>query len=320
MFINKGPKILVFFITYRCNSRCIMCHIWEKQNTILEMDLEQIEKLFQDPLLRHSLEIINITGGEPTLHPGLREITEIILKNCLNLKRIDMPTNGIDTDMVIDKTEQILALLFPKQKVKLAVTVSLDGVDGIYERIRNIPDGFNKVKNTIIELKELSNLYPYVSLGLNTVITKDNYNHLKEILYFAKDSGLGINFTLGAISEIGVESIKMEERFRMKEEEKDVVLEFIVSLHKIGGISDKYASFLKNLLINKRRITDCSFRQKKAVLLEPDGHIYLCGNLKRFVLGNVLQDDFNKLWQNVRFSRQDWQICKKCESNCYLIE
>jgi len=314
----KGPKILVFFITYRCNSRCIMCHIWEKQNTVKEMNLEEIAKIFQDHLLKDSLEIINITGGEPTLRPDLREIIKILIQKCPNLKRIDMPTNGIDTDRVLDKTEQILALLFPEQKIRMTVTVSIDGINEIYERVRNVENGFERVKKTVVGLKELANLYPYMSLNINTVITKANYNHLEEILKFAKNFGLGINFTLGAISEIGVESIKKKDEFMMNEEEKKSVSNFIKTLNRDKIISGKYANFLINLLLKERRIFGCSFRQRRAVLLEPDGNIYLCGNFKKFLLGNVIYENFYNIWQNGIFTKRDWRICRRCESNCYF--
>ncbi|MCM8773921.1 MAG: radical SAM protein [Candidatus Omnitrophica bacterium] len=294
-----------------------MCHIWEKQNSVIEMDLQQIERLFQDPLLRNSLEIINLTGGEPTLRPDLQEIVKIILKNCSNLKRIDIPTNGINTDLVIDKIEQILAILFPTRKIELSVTVSIDGINGIYERVRNVPQGFNKVKQTIIGLKELANLYPYMSLGLNTVITKENYNYLIEILNFAQSIGLGLNFTLGAISEIGVESIKMRELFKLDEDKKEEVVKFIEILQNKNLISHRYAIFMRELLNNGRRILGCNFRQKRAVLLEPEGNLYLCGNFKKFFLGNVTQDNFAKIWQNDKFTKKDWLVCENCESNCY---
>ncbi|MCM8827127.1 MAG: radical SAM protein [Candidatus Omnitrophica bacterium] len=295
-----------------------MCHIWEKQNNVREMNLPQIERLFRDHLFRNSLEIINLTGGEPTLLADLREIVKIVLNNCLNLKRIDIPTNGINTDLVIDKIEQIGALLFPYQKVKLTITVSLDGINSIYEKVRNVPDGFKKVERTIKALKELTELYSFLSLALNTVITKENYNHLEEILDFAQGLGLSLNFTLGAISEIGVESVWLKERFILGKDQKKEVVTFINNLQRNRLISHRYAMFVKNLLIEGKRILNCSFRQKKAVLIEPNGDAYLCGNFKRFLLGNITQDNFSNLWRKRRFSWTDWKICKNCESNCYI--
>lgn len=84
-------------------------------------------------------------------------------------------------------------------------------------------------------------------------------------------------------------------------------------------VSNKYANFMKNSLRNGKRISSCSFRQRKAVLIEPDGNTYLCGNFNRFILGNTTKDDFSKIWLK-RFSRKDWRICRKCESNCYIFD
>ncbi len=76
------PKILIFFITYKCDSKCIMCSIWNKQSEYDELSISDIENLFNDQLLANNIERINLTGGEPTIYPYLLDAVKIFYKKC----------------------------------------------------------------------------------------------------------------------------------------------------------------------------------------------------------------------------------------------
>lgn len=318
--IRKGPRILVFFTSYKCNCRCIMCHIWEKQNEDNELTLKQIDKFFDNYLINNFVKIVNLTGGEPTLDERLEDIIKIILKKCKKIERIDIPTNGVDTQIVLDKLERILALLFPYQTIQLTVTVALDGIGGVHERIRGKTGIFEKVKITIKELKELTQIYSYFSLSLNTVTNKINYDKLDGIINFAEKQQLYLNFTPAAFSEIGVESVKANEDFRLSKDNKLHVIDSINRLEEIQDISNINKKFLINMLKNDKRIVDCVFRQRKAILIEPNGNLYLCGNFKSFRLGNIAEDNFSHIWRRAKLPKEWRNICSKCESNCYLNE
>ena len=317
-FFRVRPKILVFFVTFKCNSRCIMCHAWQKQNDSKDMSLEQIERVFSERSLNSDLAFINLTGGEPTLRQDLVEIVRTLLRHCPNLKRIDIPSNGIDSSLILDKTEQILSLLLPTD-VTLSVTVSVDGIGEVQERVRKVKGIFNNIETTLKGLKELESLYPNLSLGINTVVTKINYRFLDQVRDYASRNNLGINFTLGAISEIGVESIAMRDGFCLNREERKEILPFFEQLVKGGGISPVYGNFIIDFLKGRKRKQDCVFKKGRAFLLEPNGDTYMCGNFKCFKLGNIRDYGFAMISKNRK--KIPKQLCKKCltcESNCYL--
>lgn len=318
--IGAKPKIIVFFTSYKCNSRCVMCYSWQKQDRFPELSLGQIDRIFSDNNLSKHIEIVNITGGEPTLRKDLVDVIKIILERCKNLKRIDMPTNGIDTNMVLDKIEQILTLLLPTD-VKFCVTLSLDGVGETHEKIRRITGAFDKAEKTIYEIREMTTLWKNLYFGINATISRLNYDRLDEIRKFGLKTGIGINYTLGAVSEIGVESIKMKDEFALRNGENSKVAEFIEGLLKEDGIDKFYAKFMLQYLKTGRRKPVCVFKAKKSFLLEPDGSAYLCGNFKDFHIGNLLKISFSEAWKNAgRLKRSIWKRCSTCSSNCYIDE
>lgn len=298
-----------------------MCSIWKKQNKFTELSLDLVDEIFKDPFLNKNIEIINLTGGEPTLHPEFEKIVEIIVRNCPRLKRIDVPTNGIDTDKVVDRIERALAVIFPYSDVRLTVTVSLDGVGETHEKIRGVSGCFEKVVNTVKELKKLESLYHNFSLSLNTVINKINYDKLEQIRFFARENNIFLNYTLGAISEVGVESIQVKEGFYLDDEEKKrTVATFIKWVKENKEITPSYANFLINFLNTSKRKWGCVFKERKAVLLDADGKIYACGNYKKFYIGDITKNSFKEIWRSFKIPRNYWRICEKCESNCYWDE
>ncbi len=295
-----------------------MCYIWAKQDWFKEFSLTEIQNLFNEQLIRNNLEIINITGGEPTLHPGLIEIIKIILKNCIHLKRIDISTNGVNTLQIIDQIEQILTILLPTD-VKLTVSISLDGVGGVHEQVRGVPGIFDKIEQTIDGLKELILLYPFFSIGFNMTISKLNYFAIKEIREYAKQKDIGINFTLAAISEIGVESFHLRREFELDQKEKEIVISSLEELSQSQELNSSYIKFLLTWLKTNKRSGNCAFRNGKAFLLEPNGETYVCGNFRDGWVGNVTKEPFGKIYSRIPFTLKHLSHrCLTCASNCYM--
>ena len=64
----------ILAVTYRCNSRCIMCDTWKhpskKEEEIEPRDLETFPEVVR----------LNITGGEPFLRDDLSDILDVVKK------------------------------------------------------------------------------------------------------------------------------------------------------------------------------------------------------------------------------------------------
>lgn len=70
-------------ITYECNLKCVNCNRSSTQAPIKEgMTLDQINEFVRDSIsLCKKWELINILGGEPTIHKDFNEIVNLILNN-----------------------------------------------------------------------------------------------------------------------------------------------------------------------------------------------------------------------------------------------
>ena len=81
-------------VTDRCNFRCVYCMPeegmqWLKRDTILTFD--EIERIARVGV-ELGIEEVRLTGGEPTLRPGLPELVERLAR--LPLRSLSLTTNG----------------------------------------------------------------------------------------------------------------------------------------------------------------------------------------------------------------------------------
>jgi len=58
---KKYPKVIQLPITYKCNSRCVMCNIW-KMNKKNELSSEEFAKILKDEIFQ-KVEFVGINGG-----------------------------------------------------------------------------------------------------------------------------------------------------------------------------------------------------------------------------------------------------------------
>lgn len=89
-----GIHLPVFSITNDCNLNCPICFTYNRPDRKYYKSPSDMKRIIDHILDRkENIELINITGGEPTLHPDLPEI----IKVCQNerIARITMNTNGI---------------------------------------------------------------------------------------------------------------------------------------------------------------------------------------------------------------------------------
>jgi MoaA/NifB/PqqE/SkfB family radical SAM enzyme len=176
MFRHFGfPKLLplnlTVSLTYRCNSRCKTCNIYQKK--VSEFTLAEFEKTFKS--IGTIPFWLTMSGGEPFLRKDIVEICKSAYENC-RPKIINIPTNGILCDVILDKVDQITQ---NSPYAEIIVNLSIDEIGEKHDGIRNVKRNFEKVSETFNRLKKLSS--PNLTVGIHSVISKYNVKNFQKV-------------------------------------------------------------------------------------------------------------------------------------------
>ncbi|MFO0752762.1 MAG: radical SAM protein [Thermodesulfovibrionales bacterium] len=169
------PAQVTFGITNICNHRCPYCY---PKGRYAERDRAQMDTsrtlALLDEISDMGVKVIQITGaGEPSIHPGFREI----------VKKADR--TGLRSGFVMNGSGLSLS------DVDLFgcadwIRFSVDAATGAtYERIHGA-DSFHKVLSLI---ESLATRWPNALIGMSFVVTPDNYHEIFDAACLARSSG-----------------------------------------------------------------------------------------------------------------------------------
>ncbi|MGD0898296.1 MAG: radical SAM protein, partial [Thermoguttaceae bacterium] len=87
-------QLPVLSITNSCNLRCPICFTYNREDRTWHIPVEEMKRTV-DWIITASgrVDVINLTGGEPTLHPDLLEVLRVCRRP--EIGRITMNSNGV---------------------------------------------------------------------------------------------------------------------------------------------------------------------------------------------------------------------------------
>jgi MoaA/NifB/PqqE/SkfB family radical SAM enzyme len=167
------PLLCNYYLTYRCNAYCDFCHFGDHARFRDARHARTEDVLRNLPELRAlGVRFVDLTGGEPLLHPDIGRIAEAAQKLGM---RTSVTTNG---------------LLYPKKAAELAGRIdllhfSLDSADAAqHDAMRGIPC-YDHVVESIAIAKRLGE-----KPDLLFTITDDNYRQMEGVYDIARRQGL----------------------------------------------------------------------------------------------------------------------------------
>jgi len=300
-----------------------MCDIWKGNENLQQLDEPDISELLISLKKLHTNSVV-MSGGEALMHPNFFKLCEI-------LKSQNLSIIILSTGLLLKK--------YAKEIIEMTdeVIVSLDGSREVHDKIRNIPNVFDKLREGIKELKNIKSDYRVTG---RSVIQKENFWDLPNIVNTSHDISLDqISFLTADVStdafnrpelwdnqRAGEVRLSLEELQKFKE-----VIESLIKTHsedfetkfiaespaKIRRFYHYYAAF--HGLSGFPEIK-CSAPWVSSVI-ESDGSVRPCffhhkiGNIKESSLTSIINSDQSiSFRKNLDISTNP--ICKKCV--CYL--
>ncbi|MBU0673197.1 MAG: radical SAM protein [Proteobacteria bacterium] len=144
---TQTPPDINFFTTYRCNSRCRNCGIWQgklQPPSHEKMDTAILERLMNDPIFIRCSGV-GLAGGEPTIAPLTWQLLDILPPD----KHVTITTNALNSDKLVD------SLRSRNNRDRFTVQLSLDGIGAVNDEVRGIEGAYLKTLKLLLDLEEL---------------------------------------------------------------------------------------------------------------------------------------------------------------------
>ncbi len=119
---EQRVRLPVVTITSACNLDCPICYVHNKNDGAYNMGVDEFRSVIRHLQEEHAgdLDLINLTGGEPTLHPRFLDFLEIARD--AGIHRVSICTNGIK----LAKDEALVARL---AELGARIALSFDSFD-----------------------------------------------------------------------------------------------------------------------------------------------------------------------------------------------
>jgi radical SAM protein with 4Fe4S-binding SPASM domain len=288
-------------VTYRCPMRCKMCGIWENPTSVEEeFKPELLEKLPR-------LDLVNLTGGEPTVREDLDEIIRVLFTKT---DRVVISTSGWFEDRIFD-----LARKFPK----LGFRVSIEGLSQKNDELRGRPGGFDRGLRVLLGLRRMG----VKDIGFG--ITVSNHNSGDMLWLYELSRNLGLEFATAAFHNsfyFHKDDNQVTNQDEVCANFEELVNRLLKERHPKSWFRALFNVGLVNYIRGQRRMLPCEAGTAN-FFIDPAGEVLPCNGMeKRFwyqTMGNLHDvDDFLDIWNSDR-AKEVREKVQTCPKNCWMI-
>lgn len=284
-------------LTYRCNSKCAMCYVW--QNPTLpaeEVDLKTLEKV------PFKIDNLNITGGEPTLREDLAEIVDLLYPRA---RKLEINSNGLHPE----RLEEII-----KKYPDIKIRFSLEGFEETNNQLRGEENGFQTKVNGLKRLKDLGGC----DLGFAITIQDDNAKELVDI--YKMTQAIGVELATSSLHN-GFQFHKNDNypynRIFVASEIEGLITEML----KTNSVKNWFRAYLNLGLIEKilgqDRLIPCT-AATDFIFVDPWSDVYACNVRPDLKLGNLAEQSWEEIFQGEKaVGIRRW--VSDCRQNCWMV-
>lgn len=343
-FVPAGPFEVVWNFTYKCNLKCKHCYEDAGGGKLPELSTDEAKQVIDvlSKIADVGLPALSFSGGEPLARKDFFEVAAYAKKH---IPYISIASNG--TLITRDMARKLRDVGVDY------VEISVDGASpGVHDEFRGIPGAFEKaiqgVKNCVEE---------GIDTCIATVIHRNNFAETEKILQLAKELNvrfMHFNYIPTGRAKMHIDlDLTPEERLHIlqtigkeiiglylqaKEEELKTGRSNI-KVDRFFSTCPQYASVTKQLSqqVGQKFMVEAHYAAKKGVedvanflggcgagrlycAIEPNGDIKPCvffPTNENTVLGNVLKDSFEEIWDEDPLL---WQLRIREKLETYIVD
>lgn len=283
--------------TYRCDSKCQMCYIWQNPTDPREeVDVKTLRKL------PSGFDNVNITGGEPTLRKDLMDICDVLYPKS---KTLEISSNGLHHERLIPIIKK-----YPDIKIRF----SLEGNEITNNTIRGEKDGYQKKVAGLKALKALGG----TDLGFATVVQDENAAELMIIYDLA--SSLGVELSTSTLHN-GWQFHKNDNYHYERMKSAREVEKLITAMLKTWSIKNWFRAYMNLGLIEKilghGRLHQC-VAGTEFIFIDPWSDVWACNVRKDLPMGNLNQQSWSEILSS-SVALESIDKVKVCSQNCWMV-
>lgn len=288
---------LTVVATFRCNSKCQMCYVWQNPTEPREeVTLDTLSKL------PGGFDNLNVSGGEPTLRKDLAEMVDVLYPKA---RVMEISSNGLHP-------ERILPIIRKHPDIK--VRFSLEGDAVTSNRIRGEKDGFATKVAGLRLLREAGG----TDLGFAFVIQDENVGQLVRTYELARSMGFELaTSTLHNAWQFYKNDNYFYDRVRVARQVEGLITAMLQS----GKLKNWFRAYLNLGLIEKilghDRLIACTAGRDFA-FIDPWSQVWACNVRTDLPMGNLAEQS----WAEIMASPQAGQSMQKvaqCRQNCWMV-
>ncbi len=295
------PTSAFLSVTMLCNSRCIHCDIWKNRG----MDFLPVDIYKKLP---STLQMVDITGGEPFLRNDIPEIVRVIRSTCPKT-RVLITTNGFLPAKIKKYIGAIVAA-----DPHIALRLSLDGWGKTHEKVRGIPHAFEKVMETIAIVKEAG----VKDIGLTFTLMKINQHELKKVYDYCRKQGLSFSLNVVHDSPIYFGTGKRALQPKPADVKKDFEYLFaqqMKSVHPKDWGKAWFNRYSYEYMLHHRRPLPCGAGEN-FFYMDPFANIFMC-QIKNWPIGNLQKQSFEQIWSSK--PKQKFLPAARSCHDCWIV-
>ena len=329
-YYRKRPIDTLFFLTFRCTSRCKTCTLWQRTDGSGEMTLDEWKRA-ADMCAEQGAEFFEMFGGDALLRPEVLVplVAHIASKpglQCGLVTNGNLMTEEIARGLVEGGIDDIY--------------FSLDGVEQSHNQVRGNDRSFDRMNRAIDWILAARGDRKRPLLHTNTTISNLNYDRFDEVLPYAEQKGFDFHhleyageFWDELLDQSIIQGVRPNPYFvrqggvsiLVNEEQARIIKAKVVQMKKEVRrmrISLQCENVDK-LTIKQMTSGECDNRRcyvtRGKITIDPRGNVVGCCFYGDWIMGNVREQHLRDIWNNDKhrqfmkhFAAGDMKICDRC--------